>query len=67
MMHDGEDKYYATRMASRTMNMKHCKKKAREGIVSGQYTIFYWVPIPWWIIMVGLVDFIYNFISSLCC
>jgi hypothetical protein len=29
MMHDGEDKSYATRMALRTMNMKHCKKKTR--------------------------------------
>jgi len=29
MMHDGEDKWYATRMALRIMNMKHCKKKTR--------------------------------------
>ncbi len=29
MMHDGEDKWYATRMALRTMNIKHCKKKTR--------------------------------------
>lgn len=28
-MHDGEDKWYATRMASRIMNMKHWKKKTR--------------------------------------
>jgi hypothetical protein len=47
-------------------NWAHSEPTPNEGwIVSGQYAIFYWVLVPWWIIMGSLVDFIYYLILSL--